>query len=119
VLTVNLPFPPAALNPNNKSGRHWGETNAAKARYRNDCWALTLQAARGFVPPDGDMPLRLTFVQPPRRRTSDADNLLASVKAGLDGFAAALKVDDSRFEPLTICRKHGDAPGALIVEVAP
>lgn len=117
MLTVTLPFPPAELNPNNRTGRHWAESHRAKANYRDACWALALKAARGFVPPEGDIPLRLTFVQPDKRRR-DRDNLLAASKAGLDGLAAALKVDDSRFEPVTICRRFGTKPGAVIVEVA-
>ena len=116
-LRIDLPFPPASLNPNNKSGRHWAETNAVKVGYRQTCWALTLQAAPGYIAPEGDIALKLTFVQPPNRHRSDADNLLAAMKAGLDGVAAALKIDDSRFEPVTICRRHGK-PGVVIVEVA-
>jgi crossover junction endodeoxyribonuclease RusA len=119
VLTVSLPFPPPELNPNRKNGKSWRATNATKEAYKRDCWVLAVQAARGYVPPAGTFPLRLTFVQPPGRQRADADNLLASSKSALDGLAAALKVDDSRFEPLTVSRRHGDAPGALIVEVAP
>lgn len=117
MLSVTLPFPPAELSPNSKNGRHWGGTQAAKAKYRNDCWVLALQAARGFVAPAGDIPLRVTFVQPDKRRR-DRDNLLAACKSGLDGLAAALKVDDSRFEPVTISRVFGAKPGAVLVEVA-
>lgn len=115
---IELPFPPAELSPNRKNGRHWGATHAVKVTYRETCWALALKAVRGFVPPAGDLALRLTFVQPDKRRR-DRDNLLASAKAGLDGLAAALKVDDSRFEPLTISRTFGAKPGALIVEIVP
>ena len=67
--------------------------------------------------PDGDIALKVTFVQPDRRHR-DRDNLLAASKAALDGVAAALKVDDSRFEPVTVSRVFGTKPGALIVEVA-
>ena len=51
-------------------------------------------------------------------KLADRDNLLAACKAGLDGIAAALKVDDSRFEPLTIRRVFGAKPGCVLVEVA-
>jgi crossover junction endodeoxyribonuclease RusA len=118
-MMVELPFPPASLNPNRKNGRHWGTTHGVKTDYRTQCWALTLsamQADRSFVPPAGDIPLRVTFVQPDKRQR-DRDNLLASIKSGLDGLAAALKVDDSRFEPVTICRQFGTKPGAVLVEV--
>lgn len=122
-MKVELPFPPAELNPNRKNGRHWGATHAVKESYKRDCWALTLAAvkAAGGNPcalmPTGDIGLRLTFVQPDKR-PRDRDNLLAASKALLDGFSAALKVDDSRFEPLTICRQYGKKPGSVIVEIA-
>jgi crossover junction endodeoxyribonuclease RusA len=116
-MLIELPFPPADLNPNRKNGRHWGATHATKTTYRDTCWALALKASSGFFPPAGDIPLRLTFVQPDRRRR-DRDNLLASAKAALDGLAAALKVDDSRFEPVTVSRTFGAKPGALLVEIA-
>lgn len=117
MLTVTLPFPPAELSPNRKNGRHWGQTHAAKTAYRDECWALSLKASRGYLPPAGDIALRVTFVQPDKRRR-DRDNLLAASKAALDGFAAALKVDDSRFEPVTVSRVFGAKPGALILEIA-
>lgn len=116
-MKIELPFPPASLSPNRKNGRHWGATHAAKVSYRETCWALALQAARGYVAPDGDIALKVTFVQPDKRHR-DRDNLLAASKAALDGVAAALKVDDSRFEPVTVSRVFGTKPGALIVEVA-
>lgn len=40
--------------------------------------------------------LNLTFT-PPTRRRFDLDNLLARMKAGLDGLADVLGVDDSRW----------------------
>lgn len=121
-MRVELPFPPAELNPNRKNGRHWGTMHAAKSSYQQSCWALTLYQANnwqvgGYIAPAGDIPLRITFVQPDKR-CRDRDNLLASIKSGLDGVAAALKVDDSRFEPVTLCRAYGSKPGAVIVEIA-
>jgi crossover junction endodeoxyribonuclease RusA len=116
-IRVELPFPPADLSPNRAKGRHWGALSAARKRYCEACWALTLAQIKGFVAPAGNIALRITFVQPDKRRR-DVDNLMACAKNGIDGFAAALKVDDSRFEPLTISRAYGGKPGALIVEIA-
>jgi hypothetical protein len=63
MLTIELPFPPAELNPNRKNGRHWGATEDAVLRagwqsrtheemavelgrtrkgVRNRCWVLGL-----------------------------------------------------------------------------
>ncbi len=115
-MKVVLPFPPAELSPNRANGRHWGTLSALRAQVKRDAWALTLAAAAQWIPPAGDIPLRVTFVQPDKRRR-DRDNLLAASKSALDGVAAALKVDDSRFEPVIVSRTFGAKPGALIVEI--
>jgi crossover junction endodeoxyribonuclease RusA len=53
----------------------------------------------------------------PDKRHRDADNCLAASKAGLDGVADALIVDDKRFQPITIYRVSGEKPGSLIVQL--
>jgi crossover junction endodeoxyribonuclease RusA len=55
--------------------------------------------ARDFAKalPEG-APLRVTLrVYPPDKRRRDWDNVIASLKSGLDGIADALGIDDSRF----------------------
>jgi len=42
--------------------------------------------------------VKITFY-PPDKRHRDADNMIASMKAGFDGVADALKVDDKLFRP--------------------
>jgi crossover junction endodeoxyribonuclease RusA len=47
--------------------------------------------------PQGE-PLRITLrVYPPDKRRRDWDNIVASLKSGLDGISDALGIDDSRF----------------------
>jgi crossover junction endodeoxyribonuclease RusA len=47
--------------------------------------------------PEG-APLRVTLkIYPPDKRRRDWDNIVASLKSGLDGIADALGIDDSRF----------------------
>lgn len=59
--------------------------------------------------------LTLTFYAP-TRRAFDLDNALARCKAGLDGLADVLGVDDSRWS-LTI--RKGDTVGGFVrVEVS-
>lgn len=65
-------------------------------------------------PPDGRLHVTVEFV-PPDRRHRDRDNMLASIKSGLDGLADALGVNDSRFD-LTI-RVADDIGGMVRVEV--
>ena len=44
------------------------------------------------------MPVKITF-QPPDRRKRDRDNMIAAFKAGQDGLADALGIDDAILVP--------------------
>jgi crossover junction endodeoxyribonuclease RusA len=92
-MTVTLPWPPKELSPNFRG--HWSKVNKFKQAYKEDCWILT-KAAKIKPPEQGKINLWITFY-PPNKRTRDLDNMLASIKYGLDGYAAALGVDDSIF----------------------
>ena len=94
---VVCPFPPTALSPNARG--HWSKRSRAAAAYRRECWALALAA--GLTPAllageAGQIELFLDFF-PPNRARRDDDNAIAAFKAGRDGIADALKVDDARF----------------------
>lgn len=112
VLQIELPYPPAELNPNRHQGRGWFAYRAMFNRYKSDSYYMALQAwnakQRGKIKygllNDGDFPMKLTFVHGDPR--PDADNILAASKAGLDGLAAALKINDDRFDPLIVTRRH-------------
>lgn len=93
--TVFLPWPPKELNPN--STLHWAKKAKYKKLYREACWVLTLEA-KLKVDPTKKIPILITFY-PPDNRHRDADNMVASIKAGLDGVADALKVNDRLFLP--------------------
>lgn len=90
---VTLPWPPTALSPNARV--HWAKRARAASAYRMACgWACK---AAGLEAPEGDrIDLFVVFV-PPTRRNRDDDNLVASFKAGRDGIADALGIDDRRF----------------------
>ena len=110
-LTLTLPWPPADLSPNSRG--HWSKLARAKKAYRAACaWTAKEQGARK-VEADA-LAVRITFV-PPDRRARDTDNMLASIKAGLDGLADVLGVDDSRWT-LTIARAD-EVGGMVRVEV--
>lgn len=70
--------------------------------------------ADGIKPMTGALHLTITFA-PPDRQRRDLDNMLASIKAGLDGLSQVLEVDDSRWS-LTI-RKAETIGGFVRVEV--
>lgn len=92
--TLVLSWPPRTLSPNGRP--HWRTFAAAKKVAKEEAWAITKEA--GLSAPDDNSPIHiaLTFYPKTRNRV-DADNLIASMKAALDGIAQALGCDDSRF----------------------
>lgn len=110
-MILELPWPPKELSPNARL--HWAKLAKAKKAYRAECayWAIK----QGAVKLDAQkLHLSLTFFAP-TRRAYDLDNALARMKAGLDGLADVLGVDDSRWS-LSIAR--GEATGgSVVVEV--
>lgn len=92
---VELPWPAKELSPNARL--HWAAAARAKKAYRARCRALGLVAGLGLVPAGAEsLAVHLDFF-PPDKRARDWDNLVASMKAGLDGLADAMGVDDSRW----------------------
>lgn len=66
---------------------------------RGHACLLTLAAGwRQANVPEGRLHIWID-AYPPDRRRRDADGLLSSLKAALDGVADALEVDDRRFVP--------------------
>ena len=61
------------------------------------------------------MHLKITFV-PPNRRASDLDNMLASLKSGLDGLCDVLGVDDSKWS-IEISKADDRIGGFVEIEV--
>lgn len=109
---LTLPWPPAACSPNARV--HWAKkSNAAKA-YRYACFLLARQA--GMQAPKGDALLLIEFVPPDRRRRDD-DNLLAMFKAGRDGLADALGIDDNVFATQIRVSKEATKGGAVLVRI--
>ena len=92
-MVVYLDWPPAALSPNARG--HWSKRAKAAKQYRADCHHLTL-ISKIKVDWPGAVYLCVTFY-PPDKRSRDDDNLIAGFKAGRDGIADALGIDDKRF----------------------
>ena len=97
-MTITLPWPPAILSPNQRP--HWSAKSRAAAAYRAECFWATKSAQTATLK-QGPLDLRVIFCAPNKRKR-DRDNLLASIKAGLDGMAQALGIDDSLFARVTI-----------------
>lgn len=117
-MIVRLPWPDKRLNPN--SSLHWRAKVGPKVdAKRVAAWSTV--TAPGFhdkrdeLQGDGRIPITITFY-PPDRRHRDADNMVASIKAALDGVADALRVNDRRFLP-TFVFCEPEKPGRVEVSL--
>lgn len=92
MIDMTLPWPPKELSPNARV--HWRQKHKHAKAYRRTCGliALALDAPRL----SGKKYFWVTFC-PPNRRSYDDDNLLARFKAGRDGVADGLGIDDKNF----------------------
>lgn len=118
MLTLTLPWPPRLLSPNARPA-HWSALARAKKLYRAACATQArMQGAAALAGPPESLAVHLRFV-PPDRRRRDIDNLIASAKAGLDGLADVLQVDDSRWRlTAELPEAGGEIGGFLRVEVS-
>lgn len=88
-----LPWPPKELSPNARL--HWAKKAKAVKAYRQECMVLARNAGLSVTWP-GPVHLWVTFYRPDRRRYDD-DGIFSRFKAGRDGLADALAIDDIRF----------------------
>lgn len=98
ILTFTFGWPPKMLSPNVPG--HWAVKAKAKKAYKAACKRI-VQDTPGqmpFLAPDDVLAVHMTFY-PPNKRNRDWDNLMASMKSGLDGLADGLGVNDSLFRP--------------------
>jgi len=113
-LTIKLPWPPKECSPNARG--HWSKRAKAAKAYRNECaYEALAWGAHKLNLPDGPIGLELAFY-PPDRRKRDDDNIIASFKAGRDGLADALGIDDNRF--LAIYRVDKQTGGFVVVTIS-
>mgnify|MGYP000088322541 FL=1 len=92
-MSVTLPWPPAQLSPNFRTRRH-SYVSRKRKEYRQACADA---AWRSGARPGRDLRLAKIVFHPPDARNRDDDNLTAAFKAGRDGLAEAMGVDDATF----------------------
>jgi crossover junction endodeoxyribonuclease RusA len=85
-----LPWPPKDLSPNSR--KHYQALARIKKAYREACAWTARQQGAGRIDAER-LAVHLEFV-PPDRRHRDWDNMLAAFKAGADGLADVIGVDD-------------------------
>lgn len=118
---IELAWPPRQISPNART--HYrvkapitkGYLAHASNTTRVACHDLGL---RDIIDTDSDDPITLAIdFYPPDARRRDLDNMLASMKAGLDGIAEALGVDDQRFA-LRLTRCEPVKGGRVVVTLS-
>jgi crossover junction endodeoxyribonuclease RusA len=113
---IELPYPSKALMPNRKNGTHWSKTKGEKDAAFSEAFYRTKMVAVGVKFKPEPIALTVTFIQNDKRHR-DLDNLLACIKANLDGVARALNIDDKLFEPITIKRGYNKEQSATVIEL--
>lgn len=91
-LIVTCPWPPVSVSPNQKRKAHWSAYRGDTKTYREACYWLTREAL-GRLRPRGLRRVTISFF-PPDARHRDDDNMTGAFKAGRDGIAQALGMDD-------------------------
>jgi len=93
MMTLVMPWPSTDLSPNARV--HWAVLARSKKAYREACgWQAKAQGARRLSAER----LEVTFTfYPPTKRRIDLDNCIARMKAGIDGIADVVGVDDSKW----------------------
>lgn len=88
-----IPWPYSKLSPNIR--QHWASLAKAKKKYKTACyWSAYEQGVRQI---DADKITVHFYFHPPNKRKYDIDNLVARMKAGIDGIADLIKVDDANW----------------------
>lgn len=91
---IVLPWPPRSLNPNGRA--HWRVKHRDAKIAKDFAFYATKEARIGVAAGDVPVLVGLTF-HPKTATRPDEDNCIASMKAGLDGIALALGLDDQHF----------------------
>ena len=98
MIEIVLGWPPSDLSPNKRL--HWAKLATAKKQYRKDCYSVSKEQLKKYRGVYENIPeklvLEMTFI-PPDKRSYDRDNLVARMKAGIDGLSDALRINDKRF----------------------
>lgn len=108
---IELPWPPKELSPNARV-HYMAKAKHTKAYREQAYWLTRASVERGIHPSPR---LKIVF-HPPDRRRRDLDGMLSSIKAGLDGIADAMAVNDSEFE-LNLSRAEPIKGGRVMVSL--
>ncbi|WP_444668381.1 hypothetical protein [Cereibacter changlensis] len=93
-ITVRAPWPPHELSPNDRSP-NWLKRKK-KRSHRSACFMMA--KAANHCRKIENQPLTFHMICHPPKQRWDDDNLIAAMKAGRDGIAEALGVNDKNFK---------------------
>ena len=105
MIVIDLPWPPKELSPNARV--HRMARARAASTYRQDCGWATVEALGGIhrcPRVTGEALELIAEFRMPDKRWRDADNLLATIKSGIDGVCDATGIDDKAFRRVTVDR---------------
>ena len=112
-MKITLPWPDKRLSPNARV--HWAVVASIKGAARAEGFALAREAlGRSVI--TGPLHVSLTF-HPPTKARRDLDNMLASMKAALDGVSQAIGIDDSEWS-LSLCKGEPVKSGCVVVTLS-
>ena len=115
-LRIELSWPAHELSPNAR--KHPMVVHRFKKAAKNEAgWATRIAKPLQWHPEGETIKVRIIAHPKPTGPHPDADNLVASCKAHLDGIADALGVNDRIFEAPTVEWADRCQNGKLIVEL--
>lgn len=92
-MNLVLGWPPKELSPNARL--HWRQVARAKKAYRAACHFTALEQGAHKLTAER-LHVSFTFY-PPNKQRRDLDGCISRMKAGIDGLADVLGVDDSKW----------------------
>lgn len=107
MIQITLPFPAGQLMPNRAKSLDW-HTRAEYAKTYRMCGRVEMLNAlqeNHWLMDGSEFSLHLTFNEP-NKRIRDLDGMLSAMKAGIDGMADALGINDRQF--VVIHLRRGD-----------
>ena len=105
-MIIGCPWPVTQLRPNFIRGNHWSKVDKHIKAYRHTCWLLGLEQGAHLINwPKEPRSMTYTFHAPIGCRW-DMDNREGAFKAGQDGIADAMSLDDQWFRPQKIHGKN-------------
>jgi crossover junction endodeoxyribonuclease RusA len=116
-LTIELSWPAKELSPN-VSVHHMKLYRFKKAAKTEAGWATKIAVRSDWQPSGERVKVRLIAHPPTGTVQPDDDNMVARVKAHIDGIADALGVNDNTFEAPTITWAERTQRGKLFVELS-